>query len=99
MGIFDSIKSSVGRAIGSFGNVVRRVADFGGNVARKVGQFSIPVSNAAAGIADMLGQGGIAYGIRSVGSALNGFSPEAEKILSKASGIGRVAQGIGKVML
>ena len=99
MGLFDSIKSGVGRAIGSFGSAVRRVADFGGNIVRKVGQFSIPVSNAAAGIADMLGQSTVADGIRSVGSALHGFSPEAEKILSKASGIGRVAQGIGKVMM
>jgi len=99
MGFFNTLKSGVGKAVGTFGNVVRKVADFGGGVARKVGQFSIPVSNAAAGIADILGQSAVADGIRSVGSALHGFSPEAEKILSKASGIGRVAQGIGKVMM
>ena len=52
----------------------------------------------AAGIADMLGQGGIADGIRSVGSAIQTFSPEAQKILSKVGGYGRIAQGIGKVI-
>ena len=98
MGFFNSLKAGIGKTIGTFGNVVRKVADFGGGVARKVGQFAGPVSNAAAGIADMLGQGGVADGIRGVGSALQYFSPEAEKILSKASGVGRIAQGIGKVM-
>jgi len=98
MGFFNTLKSGVGKAVGTFGNVVRKVADFGGGVARKVGQFAGPVSNAAASIADLLGQGGVADGIRGVGSALQQFSPEVEKILSKASGVGRIAQGLAKVI-
>ena len=98
MGFFNSLKAGIGKTIGTFGNVVRKVADFGGGVARKVGQFAGPVSNAAAEIADRLGQGGVADGIRSVGSALQQFSPEAEKILSKASGADLIAQGLAKVI-
>ena len=54
MGFFSAIKNGIGK--GGFGNVVRKVADFGGDAVRKVAEFAAPITMGAAGIADMLGQ-------------------------------------------
>ena len=70
-------RSWLGKTVGHFGGVVRKVADFGSGVVRKVAEFAGPVGGVAASIADMVGRpdvggcdsqrGGMAPKIRSAG--------------------------------
>ncbi len=91
-------KSFLGRAIGSFGSVLKKVGDFGGAAARKVGEFAPGIASAAGGIADMLGQGGIASAIRGVGDKIAQYSPQVQSILSKVGGAGETMKGIGNLI-
>ena len=92
------IKSFFGRAIGGFGHVLKRVGDFGVAATRKVAEFAPGVASAGAGIADMLGQGGIAAAIRKGGEAVARYSPQVESILGKVGGVGETMRGIGRLI-
>ena len=88
MGFFQSARTSFGKAIGSFGSVLRKVGDFGAGVARKVGEFASPVGGFASSIAEMLGRPDIAASITKVADRITGFAPKAEAILSRVEGVG-----------
>ena len=94
-----SFRKAFGRAIGSFGSVLRKVADFGGGVARKVGEFAAPVGGFASSIAEMVGRPDIAASIAKGTDWLTRFAPKAENILSKVEGVGSGMRNIGKNLL
>jgi hypothetical protein len=85
-------KSFLSRAVGGFGTVLKKIGDFGSGAARKIGEFAPGVASAAGGIADMLGQGGIASAIRSVGDKIAQYSPQVQSILSKVGSVGQTVQ-------
>lgn len=93
------IRSAIGRAFGSFGGFVRRIADFGGHVVRKIGEYASPVGNIAGSIADVIGRPDIGTAIR-VGADWvgNKFAPQAENILSKVGSAGSTMKGIGTLI-
>ena len=94
-----SFRKAFGRAIGSFGSVLRKVADFGGGVARKVGEFAAPVGGFASSIAEMVGRPDIAASIAKGTAWLGGFAPKAEAIMSKVGGVGSGMRNVGKHLL
>lgn len=88
------LRSFFGKAVGSFGAVLRKVGEFGSAVARRVGEFAAPVGGFAATVADMVGRPDIATGIRGGADWLTKFAPKAENILSKVEGVGT---GMGNI--
>ena len=91
-------RSWIGKAVGSFGNVLRKVGDFSSAGIRKIGEFSAPVTQAASNVARLFGQDAIASGINKVGDYIQKYSPAVEGILSRVSGVGQLLQGIGNVI-
>ena len=89
----------VGRALGSFGGLVRRIADFGGHVARKLGDFAAPVGGIAASAADLLGRPDIAAVISKGAGWISSFAPKAEAALSKVGAVGSGIQNISNRLL
>ena len=93
------IRSWLGRTVGNFGTVLRKVGDFGGAVARKVGEFSAPIGGFAASIADMVGRPDIAAAINKGTDWLQRYAPKAEEILSKVQGVGGSMKNVSNHLL
>ena len=91
MGLFSSLINFGRRAVGSVGNVIRKVAQFSVPVVKRVAQFAGPVGNVAAGLGAAMGHPELARmmtGVSLASEAVHKVAPKVGQFMEKAGAWG-----------